>query len=117
MTEIKKKIKELRSLIEQYNYHYYILDEPLVSDGEWDHLFKELENIEKRHPELIEKNSPTQRVGATPIDDFKTIKHRTPMLSLSNAMNNNELILFNEKSDTTIKPNMIRNRIHGRTKA
>ena len=97
MTDIIKRIKELRSLIEKYNYHYYVLDDPLISDGEWDILFKELENIEKRYPKLIEKNSPTQRVGATPIDDFKTIKHRTPMLSLSNAMNNDELILFNER--------------------
>ena len=97
MTDIIKRIKELRSLIEEYNYHYYVLDDPLISDGEWDILFKELENIEKRYPKLIEKNSPTQRVGATPIDDFKTIKHRTPMLSLSNAMNNDELILFNER--------------------
>jgi DNA ligase (NAD+) len=97
MTDIKKRIKELRSLIEKHNYHYYILDTPLVSDGEWDHLFKELESIEREYPELIEKNSPTQRVGAAPIDNFKTIKHRTPMLSLSNAMNNDELILFDER--------------------
>ena len=97
MTDIKKRIKELRSLIEKHNYHYYILDTPLVSDGEWDHLFKELESIEREYPELIEKNSPTQRVGAAPIDNFKTIKHRTPMLSLSNAMKNDELILFDER--------------------
>ena len=97
MTNIKKRIKELRSLIEKHNYHYYILDTPLVSDGEWDHLFKELESIEREYPELIEKNSPTQRVGAAPIDNFKTIKHRTPMLSLSNAMKNDELILFDER--------------------
>lgn len=97
MTDIKKRIRELRSLIEKHNYHYYNLNNPLVSDGEWDHLFKELESIEREYPELIEKNSPTQRVGATPIDNFKTIKHRTPMLSLSNAMNNDELILFDER--------------------
>ena len=94
MTNIKKRIKELRSLIEKHNYHYYILDDPLVSDNEWDNLFKELESIEQEYPELVEKDSPTQRVGATPIDNFKTIKHRTPMLSLSNAMSNDELILF-----------------------
>ena len=94
MTNIKKRIKELRSLIEKHNYHYYILDDPLVSDNEWDNLFKELESIELEYPELVEKDSPTQRVGATPIDNFKTIKHRTPMLSLSNAMSNDELILF-----------------------
>ena len=50
MTDIKKRIKELRSLIEKHNYHYYILDTPLVSDGEWDHLFKELESIEREYP-------------------------------------------------------------------
>ena len=97
MTDIKKRIKELRSLIEKHNYHYYILDDPLVSDNEWDNLFKELESIEQEYPELVEKDSPTQRVGATPIDNFKTIKHRTPMLSLSNAMNNDELTLFDER--------------------
>ena len=97
MTNIKKRIKELRSLIEKHNYHYYILDDPLVSDNEWDNLFKELESIEQEYPELVEKDSPTQRVGATPIDNFKTIKHRTPMLSLSNAMSNDELILFDER--------------------
>ena len=97
MTNIKKRIKELRSLIEKHNYHYYILDDPLVSDNEWDNLFKELESIEQEYPELVEKASPTQRVGATPIDNFKTIKHRTPMLSLSNAMSNDELILFDER--------------------
>ena len=97
MTDIKKRIKELRSLIEKHNYHYYVLDNPIVSDGEWDNLFKELERIEQQYPELAEKNSPTQRVGTTPIDNFETIKHRTPMLSLSNAMNNDELILFDER--------------------
>ena len=97
MTNIKKRIKDLRSLIEKHNYHYYILDDPLVSDNEWDNLFKELESIEREYPDLVEKNSPTQRVGTAPIDNFKTIKHRTPMLSLSNAMNNDELILFDER--------------------
>jgi len=97
MTNIKKRIKELRSLIEKHNYHYYILDDPLISDNEWDNLFKELESIEREYPDLVEKNSPTQRVGATPINNFKTIKHRTPMLSLSNAMSNDELILFDER--------------------
>ena len=97
MTDIKKRVKELRALIEKHNYHYYILDDPLVSDGEWDNIFKELESIEREYPELVKKDSPTQRVGATPIDNFKTIKHRTPMLSLSNAMNNDELRLFDER--------------------
>ena len=97
MNDIIKRIQELTSLIEKHNYHYYILDDPLISDSEWDKLFKELESIEANYPKLIDKNSPTQRVGAKPINSFTTIRHRKPMLSLSNAMDDNELVLFDER--------------------
>ena len=105
MNDIIKRVKELRSLIEKHNYHYYILDDPLISDGEWDILFKELESIETKYPELIVKNSPTQRVGVKPLDSFETITHRKPMLSLSNAMNNNELTLFDERIKKLLETN------------
>jgi DNA ligase (NAD+) len=97
MNEILKRLKELTDLIEKNNYHYYILNDPLISDSEWDKLFRELENIEVNYPDLIEKNSPTQRVGSKPIDNFASITHRKPMLSLSNAMNSNELTLFDKR--------------------
>ncbi|MBE77124.1 MAG: DNA ligase (NAD(+)) LigA [Candidatus Marinimicrobia bacterium] len=97
MNNIKNRVKELRSLIEKYNYHYYILDNPIISDGEWDIIFKELESIESNYPDLINSNSPTQRVGVAPIDSFNTIAHSKPMLSLSNAMNNQDLALFDER--------------------
>ena len=97
MNEIQKKINELKDEIEKHNYHYYVLDNPIVSDTEWDKLFKELETLESEYPNLIDINSPTQRVGAKPLDGFKTDKHRIPMLSLSNAMNNEELRSFNER--------------------
>ena len=97
MNDMIKRIQELTSLIEKHNYHYYILDDPLISDSEWDKLFKELESIEANYPKLIDKNSPTQRVGAKPINSFTTIRHRKPMLSLSNAMDDNELVLFDER--------------------
>ena len=74
-----------------------MLDNPIVSDTEWDKLFKELEYLESKYPNLIDVNSPTQRVGAKPLDGFKTDKHRMPMLSLSNAMDNKELKLFNDR--------------------
>ena len=105
MNDIKKRMKELRRLIEKYNYHYYILDDPIISDGEWDILFKELENIESNFPELIDSNSPTQRVGAKPLDSFNTITHRKPMLSLSNAMDNQELDLFDERIKKLLEKN------------
>ena len=97
MNEILKRLKELTDLIEKNNYRYYILNDPLISDSEWDKLFRELENIEVNYPDLIEKNSPTQRVGSKPIDNFASITHRKPMLSLSNAMNSNELTLFDKR--------------------
>ena len=95
MNDIRKRINELKEEIEKHNHYYYVLDNPIVSDTEWDKLFKELETLESEYPNLIDINSPTQRVGAKPLDGFKTDKHRIPMLSLSNAMNNEELRSFN----------------------
>ena len=97
MNDIRKRINELKEEIEKHNHYYYVLDNPIVSDTEWDKLFKELQTLESEYPNLIDINSPTQRVGAKPLDGFKTDKHRIPMLSLSNAMNNEELRSFNER--------------------
>ena len=97
MNDIHLRINKLKKEIEKNNYHYYVLDNPIVSDTEWDKLFKELEYLESKYPNLIDINSPTQRVGAKPLDGFKTDKHRMPMLSLSNAMDNKELKLFNDR--------------------
>jgi len=97
MNDIRKRINELKEEIEKHNHYYYVLDNPILSDTEWDKLFKELETLESEYPNLIDINSPTQRVGAKPLDGFKTDKHRIPMLSLSNAMNNEELLSFNER--------------------
>ena len=105
MNDIIARVIEIRKLIEKHNYHYYTLDNPLISDSEWDNLFKELETLETKHPELIDKNSPTQRVGVKPLDSFESITHRKPMLSLSNAMNNNDLTLFDERIKKLLETN------------
>ena len=68
MNDIHKRINELKEEIEKHNYYYYVLDNPIVSDTEWDKLFKELEALESEYPNLIDINSPTQRVGAKPLD-------------------------------------------------
>ena len=97
MIKTVKRLDELKKIIEEHNYNYYVLDNPIISDKEWDNLFRELQELETNNPSLIDKNSPTQRVGAKPLKGFKTAAHRIPMLSLANAMNEDELISFNER--------------------
>ena len=96
---MNKKIKHtIESLVKKINYHnnqYYIHDNPIISDYEYDVLLKELQTLENQYPDSIIKNSPTQRVGAKPLAKFSQVTHRIPLLSLSNAMNNEELELFN----------------------
>lgn len=93
--KIKHKIESLIKKINYHNTQYYIHDNPIISDNEYDVLLKELQSLENQYPELIFENSPTQRVGAKPLDKFSQVNHRIPLLSLSNAMNNQELELFN----------------------
>jgi len=88
---------ELRELLERYNYEYYILDAPTVSDAQWDALFRELQTLEEAHPELRTPDSPTQRVGATPSAAFEEYRHAVPMLSLGNAFGAEELSQWNER--------------------
>src|SRR5438034_503423 len=82
---------ELRRLIERANYAYYVLDKPEISDAEYDRLFRELQELEAKHPELRTADSPTQRIGAEPATAFKKHRHLVPMLSLANAFNEAEL--------------------------
>ena len=95
--EIKKEILRLRQEIEKHNRHYYVLDDPLISDAEYDHLFRRLLDLEKQHPELASSDSPTQRVGAPPLEKFATVRHTLPMLSLNNANNQEEMEEFEER--------------------
>ena len=94
---IKDKIQQLRSKLDEHNYRYYVLDDPLISDAEYDRLLRELQTFEEENPDLITPDSPTQRVGARPLDAFGSIRHRIPMLSLANAMDTNELLAFHER--------------------
>ena len=109
MKAIEDRLKELRDILEQHNYNYYILDSPTISDGEYDVIFRELYTLETKHPELIISESPTQRVGTEPLIEFGSIEHQIPMLSLSNAMNPKELIAFDErmKKELNLKKNIL----------
>ena len=97
MNQIITKIKSLRDQLNNHNYNYYVLDNPIVSDSEYDSLFRELQKLETLHPELITNDSPTQRVGAAPLESFGTIEHNVPMLSLDNAMNKDQINAFYER--------------------
>ena len=109
MKAIEDRLKKLRDIIEQHNYNYYILNAPTISDGEYDIIFRELYTLETKHPELIISESPTQRVGTEPLIEFGSIEHQIPMLSLSNAMNPEELIAFDErmKKELNLKKNIL----------
>ena len=95
--DIRQRIQSLRERINEHNYRYYVLDDPVISDAEYDRLLRELQELEQAHPEYITPDSPTQRVGAAPLPEFATITHRVPMLSLENAMNEEELKAFDER--------------------
>lgn len=92
--DILKKIDALRERIRLYDYHYYVLDEPLVPDAEYDRCFKELQRLEAEYPEYITVDSPTQRVGGSPSGAFEPVAHKQPMLSLTNVFSIEELQAF-----------------------
>ena len=92
-----ERAKQLTELLEKYNYEYYVLDNPSVSDAEYDRLMQELMAIEKEHPELASPLSPTQRVGGQVQDEFKKVTHQRMMLSLANAFNEDDLYDFDRK--------------------
>ncbi len=95
--EIKQKIEDLRKKLHHWNYAYYVLDNPEVDDAVYDASMRELLEVEKKHPELITPDSPSQRVGTEPVSDFKKVTHKTPLYSLDNALNLDELEDWQEK--------------------
>ena len=88
---VREQVISLRSRITCHNYRYYVLDDPQISDAEYDELMGSLRLLEERYPEIITPDSPTQRVGAKPAETFAQVEHRRPMLSLANAFNPDEL--------------------------
>lgn len=89
--EAKQRVEELRAEVSLHNYRYYVLDDPVVSDAEYDALLRELRDWESRYPDLVTPDSPTQRVGSEPSERFEPVLHQVPLLSLGNAFNGGEL--------------------------
>lgn len=94
MPKVEDLVEQLRRAIEQHNYQYYVLSNPTISDAEYDHLMQQLIDLEQKNPELITSTSPTQRVGSDRTTEFKSVKHSSPMLSLSNTYNYDEVRSF-----------------------
>ncbi|TMG93645.1 MAG: NAD-dependent DNA ligase LigA, partial [Betaproteobacteria bacterium] len=94
----RRRAETLRRDIEAHNYRYYVLDAPTIPDAEYDKLFGELVELERAHPELLTPDSPTQRVGGMPLEEFPQVTHRTPMLSLNNAFSDDDVIGFDRRA-------------------
>jgi DNA ligase (NAD+) len=99
---------ELRSQLREASHRYYVLDAPTLSDAEYDRLFRELEQIEAEHPDLITPDSPTRRVGAAPSEKFAKVTHRRQMMSLANAMNEDEFLEFHARVHRLLGDNPVR---------
>jgi len=95
--QVRDRAERLRREIEHHNYRYYVLDDPAITDAEYDTLFQELSDLETRHPALRSDDSPTQRVGAAPLPEFAEVRHRIPMLSLGNAFDGDEVRAFDRR--------------------
>src|SRR6185369_10870169 len=95
--DVQEDVERLRREIDEQNYRYYVLDDPTISDAEYDALFRKLEALEAAHPEARTPDSPTQRVGAAPLAKFETVRHRRPMLSLQNVTTAEELAEFDAR--------------------
>jgi len=98
----KKRVEGLREQINHHNYRYYVLDSPEVSDAEYDELMAELKRLEAEHPALITPESPTQRVGAAPVEAFGVVEHQVPLLSLANVFSYEELIAWHKRTSNLV---------------
>jgi DNA ligase (NAD+) len=96
--DVARRARELRELIEEHNYRYYVLDDPAIPDAQFDALLRELQQIESAHPELADAGSPTQRVGGQASREFREVLHAVPMLSLDNAFSEQDIVDFDRRA-------------------
>lgn len=97
------RAEELREEIRRHDYNYYVLDQPVISDADYDRLYRELQELEEQYPEIVTPDSPTQRVGGAPLKSFGTVAHRVPLLSLGNAFTGDELRDFDRRVRQTVE--------------
>lgn len=104
---ISQRMSQLISTLSDYNYQYYVLDTPSVPDAEYDRLFRELQALEAEYPDLLNPQSPTQKVGGAALDKFVQVTHEVPMLSLDNAMNEDEFVAFHKRINDRLKTDQV----------
>lgn len=100
---VKAEIEKLRAAINEHNYRYHVLDDPIISDAEYDQLFQRLVYLETQHPDLITQDSPTQRVGSQALKEFAEVQHEIPMLSLENAFSDEDIYSFDQRIHDRLK--------------
>ncbi|MBV9119879.1 MAG: NAD-dependent DNA ligase LigA [Chloroflexi bacterium] len=98
LAEVKGRIEELRRTLEYHNYRYHVLDDPEIADAEYDQLMRELRRLEEDHPEFQSPDSPTQKVGGSPLETFEVVSHPRPMLSLGNVFSEEELLAWHKRA-------------------
>lgn len=103
----RDRLSRLKAQIRHHDYLYYVKDQPEISDGEYDRLFRELVELEQKHPELITLDSPTQRVGAPPLDELGKVRHEQPMLSLDSIVDPEEVLVFDQRMRRELETNQI----------
>ena len=101
--EIRNRAEKLRKALHHHNHRYHVLDDPEISDAEYDRMMQELIAIETSFPSLSSPNSPTRRVGAPPLDGFESIEHTVPMLSLDNGFDDPDIIAFDNRLKRFLK--------------
>ena len=99
----ERRVQQLREEIDRHNYRYHVLDDPVVSDAHYDDLMKQLSELEAEHPELVTPDSPTQRVGAAPLEGFDEVEHPSPMLSLANAFDMDQLRAWHRRAQDLLE--------------
>ena len=95
---IQDRVKYLREQINIHNHRYYVLDAPQITDSDYDRLMQELKQLEHEYPDIVTPGSPTQRVGAAPVEAFGIVEHREPLLSLANAFSDEELMAWHTRA-------------------
>lgn len=100
---VQQQIEQLTKQLQTYNHEYYVLDNPSIPDAEYDRVFRQLQELEAQHPELKSANSPTQKVGGQALDKFVQVAHEVPMLSLDNAMAEDEFVAFHKRINDRLK--------------